>query len=277
MAPSGAFLLRLGGVCSYNCLVNPPKEQKRNSRDLSTLQRSDGKRLKENLFFRSGSLYSSRKSELKFWDKVHLKTIIDLRTPGEIAKKPDPELQGVANVLCPILTEETLGITHERGLKAYKEPPHMPFLYAQLVTLKHSLEELSKALRIIMDPNREGAILWHCTAGKDRCGILTAILLKILGYDEEVIFRDYTHSERVTKPKGRRYRWLIRYLLWRKKTAQAVYEAMLARPEYLRSAFNAIEKAFGSFEAFVRDGLGISEEEINAFAQVNLVPVNEPA
>ena len=250
--------------------MNPPRAKKINVRDLSYLQREDGKRLKENVFFRSGALIKFKKKDLKFFKKIGLKTVIDLRTPGEIAKKPDHELPGVEYLQIPLLTEETLGITHERGLKAYHEPPHMPDLYAMLVTDEHSIRGIADSLKRIMRAIKEGPILWHCTAGKDRCGILTAILLTMLGFRKEDIFADYVISDEESEKKGRKYRWLIRTFLHRYETAEAVYLAMRADPKYLQSMFNAVERNYGTFDIFIQNILGISKEEILAFEKASL-------
>lgn len=258
-------------IARYNVgTMNPPNAKKRNVRDLSYLSRPDGKRLKENVFYRSGALKKFSRKDLRFFQGINLETVIDLRTPGEIAKKPDPELPGVEFIECPLLTEETLGITHERGLKAYKEPPHMPDLYAQIVTEEASIAGIATAIKRIMDPKREGPILWHCTAGKDRCGLVTAIFLRLLGFKMEDIFADYVLSDEESEKKGRLYRRLIKIFLRRKETAEAVYLAMRADVAYLQSAFDAIKRTVGSFANFVSQKLGIRDEDIQAFVETNM-------
>lgn len=251
--------------------MNPPSYKKRNVRDLSYLVTPDGKRLKENLIYRSATLRKFKKKDFAFFRSIGLATIIDLRTPAEIKKKPDPVLEGVNYLPIPLLREETIGITHERGLKGYGTPPHMPSLYAGLVTAEESLEGLSKAIKTIIDPNRKGAILWHCTEGKDRCGVLTAIFLWALGYREEDIFADYQRSNDRSEKRGRKYRRLIKIFLRKKELANAVYRAMLASPEYLRSAFDAIKDSCGGIDAFVKDKLGIDPLDIQRFAKTYLL------
>ena len=240
---------------------------KQNYRDLSYLVHPDNKRLAEHLFIRSASLYKCKKCHAEYLKSIGVKTIIDLRTPGEIAKKPDIEIDGIANIVIPILNEETLGITHERGLKAYKQPPHMPELYASIVKSDESIDALKKALHIIFDTSREGGILWHCTAGKDRAGLLSAFFLSALGYKKEDIFADYVASNRRSEKKGRLYRVGVLIYKRDKVIAQAVYNAMLADPAYLEAAFNAVDKHFGSMDHFIHDRLGISNAMIDAFKE----------
>ena len=235
---------------------------KRNIRDLSYLPREDGKKLEEGMFFRSGSLYKASPRFVSYIKDKGIKTIIDLRTPGEIAKKPDVKIEGIRYIEIPILKAETIGITHERGLKGYKAPPHMPTLYEGLVTNEESIEGIKKALGVIFDEDRQGAILWHCTAGKDRVGIISALFLLILGYEEETVMGDYLLSNAPSEKRGRKYRRLIKYLLFKKELSEAVFQAMLAKREYLRSSFAAMERKDGSIKEYITKTLGYSEQEI---------------
>ena len=237
----------------------------RNFRDLSYLALPDGRHLKPNLFLRSGKLKKLSKKEIEGLLDVGLTTIIDLRTPGEIAKKPDTEIPGVKTIAIPILKEETLGITHERGLKAYNRPPNMTEMYASIVTTEASVEGLALAFKEIFDSKREGAILWHCTAGKDRAGIVTALFLKTLGYDQETIEADYLLSHPRSEKQGRLYRFLVRAFMWNWELGQAVYKAMCADVEYIRAAFDAIEEKWGGFDSFRKDQLGLSDEAVASF------------
>ncbi len=236
----------------------------RNFRDLSYLSLPDGRHLKPNLFLRSGKLKKLSKKEIDGLLSLGLATLIDLRTPGEIAKKPDTAIPGVKSLAIPILKEETLGITHERGLKAYNRPPNMPDMYASIVTNEGSVEGLRLAFKEIFDMDREGAILWHCTAGKDRAGIVTALFLKTLGYAQEDIEADYLRSHPRSEKQGRLYRFLVRAFMWDWELGQAVYKAMCADVDYIRAAFAAIDSKWGSFESFVTNQLGISNEQIEA-------------
>jgi len=237
-----------------------------NLRDLSYLPHPEGKKLKEGLFYRSSRLNKLSKEMKRFLKEHDIRTVIDLRTPGEIAKKPDIRLEGITYHEIPILSAETMGITHERGLKAYKEPPDMNDLYASLAKSEASIAALRKALDILLDPKREGGVLWHCTAGKDRAGLLTAVFLSSLGYEYEQIESDYVLSNPRCEKQGKMYRRLIKVFLPSKRhLAEPVYRAMLAAPEYLRSAYKAMEEVSGSVERFLGEELGVTAQRKEAF------------
>ena len=245
--------------------MNAKDARKRNIRDLSYLKRKDGYQLAEGFFFRSGRLRKFSRKGVKELKAANLRTVIDLRTEGENIKKPDKLWDGLEYHLIPLVKSETLGITHERGLKAYKKPPVMTELYANIIADETSISALREVFTILFDPKREGAVLWHCTAGKDRCGIVSAIFLLALGYAEESVFEDYLLSDAESEKKGRLYRFLVRYLLWKKELAEGVYEAMRARREYLASALATLRELYGSVHDFLLIKVGITQEQINLF------------
>ena len=251
--------------------MNRKDTEKRNIRDLSYLSLEDGRKLKEGFFFRSGPIRKFTRKGIEELKEANLKTVIDLRTDGETAKKPDVLWGGVNYHSIPLVKEETIGITHERGLKAYKKPPVMTDLYAAIVASDESVDALRKIFDIIFDPKREGAVLWHCTAGKDRCGIVSALFLLALGYQEADIFEDYLRSDKQSEKKGKLYRFLIRALLWKKDLAQGVYEAMRAKKEYLRAAIDQIKKSYGDVHSYLSDRLGLTKERIDSFITRNMV------
>ena len=236
-----------------------------NVRDLSYLPFGNGERIKPSLFFRCGALRKLNSPQREAIKRLGIRMLIDLRTSVETNNKPDDVIDGVVRIHIPILREETMGITHGKGVFAYKTPPHMPDLYRSIVTDERSVDALKEVLSIIFDEKREGAIAWHCTAGKDRAGIVSALFLSALGVEREEIYKDYELSNATSEPKGRTYRRLIRIFMWNENMAQAVYRTMLAERDYLKAAFDAIEERWGTVTEFLSTRLGITKEKIAAF------------
>ena len=118
-------------------------------------------------------------------------------------------------------------------------------------------------LRIMQHDYSRGAILWHCTEGKDRCGITSALVLEMLGVDRETILEDYLKTNLVNIPKAAEIhdRLLATH---GKEFADNVYRAFIADESYLRSAWNAMG------DNFITEKLGISREEIDTFRDIIL-------
>ena len=164
------------------------------------------------LYLRSGKLSILTEAECeRLCKKYHIACVIDLRTPIESAEYPDPIPTGVEFMQISILKDATLGITHEIGSDAMtiirnlrKNPeklkemvPDFNALYKETVTEAYSRGQLDKAVAILRKNAEMGkCTLFHCTAGKDRTGIVSMALLKSYGVGDEDIISDYLRVNR---------------------------------------------------------------------------------
>lgn len=221
-----------------------------NLRDLGGLMTQDGKAIKPHCLIRSAHLYQANEKDLE-----GVSAIIDLRTPGESAQAPD-QTWNREYLPLPVFTEEEAGISHEQEINAHLIPD-MAYLYGRLV--KECTASLRRILLTIMEHDfSKGAILWHCTEGKDRCGLTTALILETLGVDRKTIMEDYLKTNMVNLPKAVRVH--DRLLKTQgKEMAEAAYQAYIADERYLQAAWDAMG------EDYVRNELGIDEETINKF------------
>lgn len=197
-------------------------------------------------------------------DKYKLKTVIDLRTQKELLEKPDILIDGVEIVHMPVITEAVAGISHEKKVRSMKTlvlMPRMEDLYVSMVT-GESLENVVKILRFILTlPSQKFAVIFHCTAGKDRTGVIAALLLSFLGVDRETIIRDYLLTNRHVQFKANMA--YIGLLLTRgnHKLAHKIKHYFMAEPDFIKASLNRLEKDFGSLEEFFRQKLKFTEEE----------------
>jgi protein-tyrosine phosphatase len=111
-------------------------------------------------------------------------------------------------------------------------------------------ESISEALAILTDPEAYPAML-HCSAGKDRTGILSALILGLLGVPDEVIVVDYTLSG----PAMVRFvDHLHRTYPDARERLERIAPAMIsADPEAMRGFIDGLRTAHGSFEGYVAD------------------------
>lgn len=164
------------------------------------------------LYLRSGKLSILTPTECAaLCEKYHIQTVIDLRTPVESAEFPDPLPDGVEYVQIPLLKDAAVGITHETGsdpmtiiknLRKHPEQlkamiPDFKALYTDIVTDPYSRSQLDKVVATLKENAAQGkCTLFHCTAGKDRTGIVSMALLKSYGVGNEEIIKDYLHTNR---------------------------------------------------------------------------------
>jgi protein-tyrosine phosphatase len=94
--------------------------------------------------------------------------------------------------------------------------------------------------------------VFHCTAGKDRTGFAAALLLKAVGATDDEVMHDYLlTNERLVLPQESRMGL----------TREAMVVLWRVEPEFLRAAFDEVDRSYGSLDAYLRDGLGIGAAE----------------
>lgn len=180
-----------------------------NLRDLGGI---GGGIVSKGLFLRSGKLSILSKDEATgLCDKFGIKCVIDLRTAVESAEFPDPLPDGVEYVQIPLLKDAAVGITRETGsdpmtiLKNLRKQPEklkamipdFKALYTDIVTDEFSRAQLDKVVfRLRENADKGICTLFHCTAGKDRTGIVSMALLKSYGVGDGEIVKDYLRTNR---------------------------------------------------------------------------------
>ena len=118
--------------------------------------------------------------EIRWLLENNIITIVDLRSDEEAAEKPCilKEQKGFRYFHLPVTG----------GGDTPKSLEHLHTIYQQMVD-----EQMEKIINTIMDA--ESGVLYFCTAGKDRTGVVSAIILKRLGFSDEVIIDDYMQSK----------------------------------------------------------------------------------
>ena len=227
----------------------------RNLRDLGGIRTASGQTIKKGFLVRSANL-----SEAEEEDLSGISAVIDLRTTREREEVPD-RLYGRASVHVPIFDEVKTGVSHERRAeRERKGPPDMGALYIWM--MREHRDSFANALRAIMNHDfSSGAVLWHCSEGKDRCGLTTALLLELLGVDRSVIMEDYLKTNETSIPRAEGIRERVRAERG-DEAAEGVYRAYIAVPEYLEGAWKVMDEIPNCLSE-----LGIPQEEITRFRE----------
>ena len=254
-----------------------------NTRDLGGIRSEDGRHIKAHRLIRSGALFSSTKEDRKILlSEYNLKTIVDFRTEAEKNLKPDPDMKGITYINNPILEEETLGITREKegtgdGNTVEKEliakiqmtggTPlgYMNENYKNLITNPYSRCQNRKFFDILLN-HKEGAVLWHCTAGKDRVGVGTILLLSALSVPREQIIADYMKVNDFNKEEVDK---LMSDLMSRpdickqpdRKELEAIRLLFTVDRSYADVIFETMEQEHGSTDVFLREEMGLTDEK----------------
>jgi len=240
----------------------------KNTRDLGGIKTKNGVIKEKKLLRGAGLAKLTPKDVDKLVKEYNLNMVIDLRTIEETFEKPDIQIPNVKYYKMPIFTREAFGITHESNQESKKGVNvDLKELYTLMFSHKY-LENIAKVIRTILSAEDENySILFHCTEGKDRTGIVTAMLLLVLGVDRQIIMEDYLYTNKVNAKKANRYYWTIRLLKRDKERAKIVRSMYIADRTYLQAAFDYIDNNWEDLDDFIQNGLKIEKELIEKFEQ----------
>ncbi len=230
-----------------------------NLRDLGNTVTGDGRKIREGCLLRSAHLGNASEDDIKYLqDNYRLRTVIDLRTDAERDEMPDKA--GSCLILnIPIIKSFKAGITHEST--AENMPfPDLALLYRKMMRDPDCQDGLRRVLKACFENDYEsGAVLWHCSEGKDRCGLTAALLMEALGVDRETILEDYLETNTTNLPRAAYMKEREMQRSGNAARAEAVYQAYVADERYLRNAWDAMG------EHYLTECLGFSEEDLLRF------------
>ena len=230
-----------------------PLEGASNLRDLGGYQVADGRRVRFGLVFRSATLANLTEADVAQVRALGLRTVCDLRGVEEAAHRPSRLPEGAERVSLPI--EPTVGASLAdlmRREMATGEDVVDLLRRAYLDYVTTYLHRYRQMFDLLLQPDRQ-ALLFHCSAGKDRTGLGAALILLALGASQQTIMADYVATDR----------------LWRRDLAmpsgapKPLAEALLGtHPALLEAALAAAVAPFGDVAVLLDQGLGLDSERL---------------
>lgn len=163
-----------------------------NVRDLGGFVTESGETVRWQKLYRADGLSALTDAEWQTLFEIGVRTVVDLRSLSETEMMPDRVPNGISWVHCP-LQEEELDFQNldEGAMASFRRS--MAESYTDMAEKTPHL--LAKALCTVAEGVRNGAVIFHCTAGKDRTGVLAATILHLLGANDADILADYMVSE----------------------------------------------------------------------------------
>ncbi|MGQ0603031.1 MAG: tyrosine-protein phosphatase [Anaerolineales bacterium] len=212
--------------------------------------------------YRSGSLAELSDADLETLSKLRLKLICDLRTPGEVARGPGQltETLRAGYINLPAYVQNNYSDWLRTALfRRHALDDVIADGYLRLVD-QHALK-LGRVLKRLADPDNLPALV-HCTAGKDRTGVVVALLLAVLGVPEETILADYALSnsafDRICHISRRDIQRMHNVGI----TENEIIAIMSANPLNLRRMFAHLRARYGSVEHYLLTAAGLSLAEL---------------
>lgn len=236
-------------------------------KDFGGIKTKDNKTIKNNMIIRSSYFYDLTPEEIELIKSFNLKEVIDLRTKREVEEKPDYILNDVKYLRCPLFKEAKVGVTHEKVndmLEVLFNMPHLSLIYQGMVSDEDSIKMIKKVMNeIILGDNYP--ILFHCTAGKDRTGIIAFLTLYLLNVDYETIIEDYLEINEKNKDLAEKFYQYAKTRTDDDTKALKAKRLYLVDRSYIEAALNKINELYGSLDNFIENKLEIDKMEIESF------------
>ncbi|HUB10849.1 MAG TPA: tyrosine-protein phosphatase [Acetobacteraceae bacterium] len=213
--------------------------------------------MRTGVFYRSEVL-SVSDADLATLSALHITLDIDLRTPSEIAQTPDRVPLGASYVNVNIYGTAAppppgMVTTPAAAIAQFESQ------YRQFVT--NSMQRTGFGTVLLDLAHSSDAALYHCSAGKDRTGWTSALLQSIAGVAPATIMNDYVASNYYEAGRISAELAAIR-AAYGEATAAALAPTLGVQPSFLQAALDQVTASYGSMEAYLTQGLGLSAADI---------------
>ncbi|HIW71433.1 MAG TPA: tyrosine-protein phosphatase [Candidatus Levilactobacillus faecigallinarum] len=234
-----------------------------NVRDLGGYVNSKGQSIKPHRLLRSAQLSTLTKADARKLAKVyHLKTDVDLRTLDEQKAAPDAAIPGVTHVSNPVFLHWGKASGNLSDKVAGNGVKNMETFYRSALLSKQGRKAYRTLfLTLLRNPNNK-AVLWHCSAGKDRAGMGTMLILTALGFNRKLITKDYLLSNKYLAARN------AGILAQDKQKGYTPVQLANAKAgagvqiSFLNAGYSAVDKKYGSMQKYLRKGLGLSNKQL---------------
>jgi protein-tyrosine phosphatase len=251
-----------------------------NFRDVGGHRTRDGRRVRSGLLYRSVDLASLDEERLDWLAGLGLRTVFDLRTAPERARRPS-RAPGTARLVVLDVLADSGQADPAAFYELMRDPPRASAhladgaserffvtTYRDLVTLPSARGAFGRFYRGLAVADGRPALV-HCTTGKDRTGWAVAALLGFLGVPAETVMADYLRSDAEIRAA---FGFIVDDFVAQGGERSVIEPIISARQVYLEAAQDEVARRHGSLEGYLRDGLGLGPEVLDALRDGFLEP-----
>ena len=240
-----------------------------NVRDIGGYQTADGRRVRWGRLYRAGSLVGLTAADHTIVASLGIGWVVDLRTDGEVERAPDPDL-GVPRIHLPVID----GAIDVEGLTVAVRtgdlgsiPDGLLVAGTARIATGFTNQWATFMTHLVAHPG--ATTLFHCTGGKDRTGWASAMILRALGVPADVVLEDYLLSNAcLAEVRAKRLASVRSSVAADLRIAEEEVDLgglpglLGVRPAYLEAGVDAVDADYGSFDAYLTNGLGCTEADL---------------
>lgn len=257
-----------------------------NARDLGGYAVQDGRIVREGKLLRAAHLADASDADIRYLEQLPVTVVIDFRQDGEKPGMADREVPGARYINLPVdpsgnamataTEEEKEKVSGKKKFDVKKIIVFAAFnkkaqavareMYPTLLFDPDCQQQFARFFRLVLETDH-GAVLFHCTQGKDRTGIASALLLAALGADRETIVADFDATNRVYEKDVRKYSRRVK-IFGGKEEEVAVVKAFLGcNTENFVKALDRVDETFGSLLAYLKGPIGLTDTDIETLRE----------
>ncbi len=230
-----------------------------NFRDLGGYPAANRKTVKWGHIYRSADIGKLTDADLKTLESRKIAIVCDLRGPQEYQQSPDRLPASVTRIELPAGSENV----DNRALftqmqKASNRDSVMGAFYTKIDHFKAKYKPMFDQL-LALDNSK--ALMFHCTAGKDRTGIGAALVLSALGVDRATILKDYAATDVYWQPAREKMMAQMKQMGVSEETIKPM---LAANPLYLQKTFDTIDAKYGSMDNFLATEMELTPAKLAA-------------
>ena len=252
-----------------------------NARDLGGYDVPGGFLVKDRQLLRAAHLANATQKDLAYLEKLAVGTVVDFRKLDEKVGLYDKAVPGAAYVALPIDASGRVGASASEMekkkymgkrkfnikrmivLAAFNDKAKLVAreLYPTILFDPKCQKEMADFLHLVVERG-EKPILFHCTQGKDRTGIASALLLAALGADRKTIVEDFDVTNKVYAKDVSRYTRLVGFLGGKEEEKAVVKAFMGCNTENFVKALDTIDEKYGSLEGYLKGPMGLTDDDL---------------
>lgn len=247
-----------------------PIEGVANTRDLGGLQTKDGRSIRTGQLIRSGEIDRMGADGMALVEDLGVTSIVDLRTTLESTADPVlwPDGQGPERYNFPVMEQEAQMIEDMRASiksgTATETQTDTLFFEAFGYIATDYTKEFRALFDVLIEQPEGEAVLYHCSGGKDRTGVATALVLSALGVTQEDIEADFMMSNVLKDARNASVKIADQVNAERgtSMTPEAVWPSLGVRMEYLNNFYSSVNETYGSVDNYLHEGLGLTDQDL---------------
>lgn len=238
-----------------------------NFRDLGGYHNTLGQTVAWGRIYRADSLSSLTDEDLAKLKQRHVAIDCDLRSAFEQRSMPDQLADGMRYVDCHVYAEEGDDDRQAKVPGNISLTDYLGSIYQHIILNIHSQHAFGQVMKELLTLEPTEALVFHCSAGKDRTGMMAALILKTLGVDDQTIIKDYLLTNQ-----------LYDFAASRQLPSADQMSEMVAKMNttkgdgpVMKGFLQTIEQGWATIDQFLIQQLGLSQEQIKDFRHMYFI------